>query len=224
MNIEPIAYFRSPLTSKFGIPRQSGIVTELRGTIAFVAKYSQPEALRGLEAYDYLWLVWGFSENIDAEKHPTVRPPLLGGNERMGVWATRSPFRPNNLGLSSVRIAKIDAEVPCIEVLGADLMDGTPIYDIKPYLPYVDSHPEARGGFTDDHQWQRLQVDISNEYEALFDANDLQVLKELLSLDPRPHYHDDATREYGMPFKKWDVRFRVEDDTLHVLSINPSAY
>jgi tRNA-Thr(GGU) m(6)t(6)A37 methyltransferase TsaA len=224
MNIEPIAYFRSPLTSKFGIPRQSGIVTELRGTIAFVAKYSQPEALRGLEAYDYLWLVWGFSENVDAEKHPTVRPPLLGGNERMGVWATRSPFRPNNLGLSSVRIAKIDVEVPCIEVLGADLMDGTPIYDIKPYLPYVDSHPEARGGFTDDHQWQRLQVDISNEYEALFDANDLQVLKEVLSLDPRPHYHDDATREYGMPFKKWDVRFRVEDDTLHVLSINPSAY
>ena len=224
MNIEPIAYFRSPLTSKFGIPRQSGIVTELRGTIAFVAKYSQPEALRGLEAYDYLWLVWGFSENVDAEKHPTVRPPLLGGNERMGVWATLSPFRPNNLGLSSVRIAKIDVEVPCIEVLGADLMDGTPIYDIKPYLPYVDSHPEARGGFTDDHQWQRLQVDISNEYEALFDANDLQVLKELLSLDPRPHYHDDATREYGMPFKKWDVRFRVEDDTLHVLSINPSAY
>ena len=224
MNIKPIAYFRSPLTSKFGIPRQSGIVTELRGTIAFVAKYSQPEALRGLEAYDYLWLVWGFSENVDAEKHPTVRPPLLGGNERMGVWATRSPFRPNNLGLSSVRIAKIDVEVPCIEVLGADLMDGTPIYDIKPYLPYVDSHPEARGGFTDDHQWQRLQVDISNEYEALFDANDLQVLKELLSLDPRPHYHDDATREYGMPFKKWDVRFRVEDDTLHVLSINPSAY
>ena len=220
MNIEPIAYFRSPLTSKFGIPRQSGIVTELRGTIAFVAKYSQPEALRGLEAYDYLWLVWGFSENVDAEKHPTVRPPLLGGNERMGVWATRSPFRPNNLGLSSVRIAKIDVEVPCIEVLGADLMDGTPIYDIKPYLPYVDSHPGARGGFTDNHQWQRLQVDISPEHEALFDADDLQVLKEVLSLDPRPHYHDDATREYGMPFKDKDIRFRVEGDILHILSIN----
>lgn len=220
MNIEPIAYFRSPLTSKFGIPRQSGIVTELRGTIAFVAKYSLPEALRGLEAYDYLWLVWGFSENVDAEKHPTVRPPLLGGNERMGVWATRSPFRPNNLGLSSVRIAKIDVEVPCIEVLGADLMDGTPIYDIKPYLPYVDSHPGARGGFTDNHQWQRLQVDISPEHEALFDADDLQVLKEVLSLDPRPHYHDDATREYGMPFKDKDIRFRVEGGILHILSIN----
>ena len=203
MNIEPIAFFRSPLTSKFGVPRQSGIVS----------------ALRGLEAYDYLWLVWGFSENVEAEKHPTVRPPLLGGNERMGVWATRSPFRPNNLGLSSVRIAKIHADVPCVEVLGADLMDGTPIYDIKPYLPYVDSHPDARGGFTDDHTWQCLQVEISDEHAALFDAAELSVLKEVLSLDPRPHYHDDASREYGMPFKGRDVRFRVENSVLHVTSI-----
>ena len=219
MNIEPIAYFRSPLTSKFGIPRQSGIVSELRGTIEFVPKYAQPEALRGLEAYDYLWLVWGFSENMDAEKHPTVRPPLLGGNERMGVWATRSPFRPNNLGLSSVRIASIDAEVPCIEVMGADLMDGTPIYDIKPYLSYVDSHPEARGGFTDHHEWQRLKVEIDDKDAALFDGKDLQVLKELLALDPRPHYHQDATREYGMPFKGRDVRFRVDNGVLYVTSI-----
>jgi tRNA-Thr(GGU) m(6)t(6)A37 methyltransferase TsaA len=219
MNIEPIAYFRSPLTSKFGIPRQSGIVTGLRGTITFVDKYAQPEALRGLEAYDYLWLVWGFSENVNAEKHPTVRPPLLGGNERMGVWATRSSFRPNNLGLSSVRIAKIDVAVPCIEVMGADLMDGTPIYDIKPYLPYVDSHPEARGGFTDHHQWQRLQVVINSEQAALFDADNLQVLKEVLSLDPRPHYHDDATRKYGMPFKGYDIRFRVDKGILYVLSV-----
>ena len=220
MNIEPVAYFRSPLTSKFGVPRQSGIVSELRGTIEFVPKYAQTEALRGLEAYDFLWLVWGFSENVEAEKHPTVRPPLLGGNERMGVWATRSPFRPNNLGLSSVRIARIDAEVPCIEVMGADLMDGTPIYDIKPYLPYVDSHPEARGGFTDDHEWQRLQVEINDEHAALFDAADLQVLKDLLSLDPRPHYHHDDQREYGMPFKGFDVRFRVADGVLHVLDIS----
>ena len=220
MNIEPIAYFRSPLTSKFGIPRQSGIVTELHGTIEVVARYAQPEALRGLEAYDYLWLIWGFSENVEAEKHPTVRPPLLGGNERVGVWATRSPFRPNNLGLSSVRIYRINAEVPSIEVMGADLMDGTPIYDIKPYLAYVDSHPDARGGFTDHHEWQRLQVEISDEHAALFDAADLQVLKELLSLDPRPHYHDDATREYGMPFKDKDIRFRVENSVLYVLSIN----
>ena len=132
MNIEPIAYFRSPLTSKFGVPRQSGIVSELRGRIEFVAKYRQVEALRGLEAYDYLWLIWGFSENVNAQKHPTVRPPLLGGNQRVGVWASRSPFRPNNLGLSSVRIAGIDMEHMTIEVLGGDLMDGTPIYDIKP--------------------------------------------------------------------------------------------
>ena len=219
MNIEPIAYFHSPLTSKFGIPRQSGIVAELSGTIDFVQKYSQTEALRGLEAYDYVWLKWGFSENVDAEKHPTVRPPLLGGNERVGVWATRSPFRPNNLGLSSVRIAKIDIQVPCIEVMGADLMDGTPIYDIKPYLSYVDSHPEARGGFTDDHEWQRLQVAISDEYAAWFDAADLQVLKQVLSLDPRPHYHHDDAREYGMPFKGFDIRFKVSEGVLYVTSI-----
>ena len=220
MNIEPIAFFRSPLTSKFGIPRQSGIVAELTGTIAFVPKYAQPEALRGLEAYDYVWLIWGFSENVEAEKHPTVRPPLLGGNERVGVWATRSPFRPNNLGLSSVRIAGIDAEGGRIEVTGADLMDGTPIYDVKPYLPYVDSHPEARGGFTDDHEWQRLQVVIDDRLAALFDAKDLQVLKELLALDPRPHYHQDGTREYGMPFKDKDIRFRVDNGTLYVLNID----
>ena len=219
MNIEPIAYFRSPLTSKFGIPRQSGIVAELPGRIEFVQKYAQTEALRGLESYDYLWLIWGFSENVEAEKHPTVRPPLLGGNERVGVWATRSPFRPNNLGLSSVRIARIDVAVPSIEVMGADLMDGTPIYDIKPYLPYVDSHPDARGGFTDNHEWQRLQVEINDEHAAMFDAADLKVLKEVLSLDPRPHYHHDDQREYGMPFKGLDVRFRVVDGVLYVISI-----
>ena len=220
MHIEPIAYFRSPLTSKFGIPRQSGIVTELHGTVEFVAPYAQPEALRGLEDYDYLWLIWGFSENVEAEKHPTVRPPLLGGNERVGVWATRSPFRPNNLGLSSVRMVRIDADGARIEVKGADLMDGTPIYDIKPYLPYVDSHPEARGGFTDSHEWQRLQVDIADKHAALFNTADLRVLKELLALDPRPHYHHDDTREYGMPFKGLDVRFRVSEGTLYVLNIS----
>ena len=219
MNIEPIAYFRSPLTSKFGIPRQSGIVTDLQGTIAFVPQYAQPEALRGLEAYDYLWLIWGFSENVAADKHPTVRPPLLGGNERVGVWATRSPFRPNNLGLSSVRIANIHIDVPSIEVMGADLMDGTPIYDIKPYLPYVDSHPEARGGFTDSHEWQRLQVEISDNHAAQFSADDLRVLKQLLQLDPRPHYHHDDQRAYGMPFKGRDIRFRVADGIVYVLDV-----
>ena len=152
MNIEPIAYFHSPLTSKFGIPRQAGIVHELRGQIVFEPAYRNTEALRGLEAFDYLWMIWGFSENVEAEKHATVRPPLLGGNERRGVWATRSPFRPNNLGLSSVRIEHIEDGV--IHVLGADLMDGTPIYDIKPYLEYVDSHTGVRSGFVDERQWQ----------------------------------------------------------------------
>ena len=216
MNIEPIAYFRSPLTSKFGVPRQSGIVSELRGRIEFVAKYRQVEALRGLEAYDYLWLIWGFSENVNAQKHHTVRPPLLGGNQRVGVWASRSPFRPNNLGLSSVRIAGIDMEHMTIEVLGGDLMDGTPIYDIKPYLSYADSHPEARGGFTDNHQWQQLEVVMPEELRQLFPIADLEVLRQTLALDPRPHYQQDASRQYGMPFMGYDIRFHVVDRTLFI--------
>ena len=219
MIIEPVAFFRSPLTSKFGVPRQSGIVSELRGRIEFTERYGRPEALRGMDAFDYLWLIWGFSDNVEAEKHPTVRPPLLGGNERIGVWASRSPFRPNNLGLSSVRISRVLVEEAAIEVLGADLMDGTPIYDVKPYLAYADSHPEARGGFTDNHEWQRLQVEMSPEYEAMFAADDLRALRELLSLDPRPHYHSDEEREYGMPFMEYDVRFRVEGNVLYVLGI-----
>jgi tRNA-Thr(GGU) m(6)t(6)A37 methyltransferase TsaA len=216
MNIEPIAFFRSPLTSKFGVPRQSGIVSELRGKIEFVAKYRQVEALRGLEDYDYLWLIWGFSENVSAQKHPTVRPPLLGGNQRVGVWASRSPFRPNNLGLSSVRIGAIDVEHMTIEVLGADLMDGTPVYDIKPYLAYVDSHAGARGGFTDNHQWQQLEVVVPEKLCRQLPAADLEVLRQTLALDPRPHNQEDATRQYGMPFMGYDVRFHVVDRTLFV--------
>ena len=217
MKIEPIAYFKSPFITKFGIPRQSGLVSELRGRIVFEPEYGKAEALRGLEEYDYVWLIWGFSEHIKAEKHATVRPPLLGGNERVGVWATRSPFRPNNLGLSSVRIARISFDKPEIEVLGADLMDGTPIYDIKPYLPYVDSHSEARGGFTERRSWQRLSVEMAADVAALFAKEDLNVLKETLSLDPRPHYHDDAEREYGMPFMGYDIRFKVSEGVLTVL-------
>ena len=219
MIIEPIAFFHSPLTSKFGVPRQSGIVSQLPGRIDFVAPYTQPEALRGMEDYDFLWLIWGFSDNVDADKHPTVRPPLLGGNERVGVWATRSPFRPNNLGLSSVRIRRVLADEAAIEVLGADLMDGTPIYDVKPYLPYVDSHADARGGFTDRHSWQRLEVEMDSQFSAMFSEADLQVLKDVLSLDPRPHYHDDDQREYGMPFMGYDIRFRVAAGVLHVLDV-----
>ncbi|MBR1547652.1 MAG: tRNA (N6-threonylcarbamoyladenosine(37)-N6)-methyltransferase TrmO [Prevotella sp.] len=217
MNIEPIAFFRSPFTSKFGIPRQSGIVECLRGRIVFEPRYRQAEALRGLEHFDYLWLLWGFSENVGAAKHPTVRPPLLGGNERMGVWATRSPFRPNNLGLSSVRIDSIDASATEITVLGADLMDGTPIYDIKPYLPYVDSHPEARGGFTDSHHWALLEVELPDELARMLPPVELQTLREILQQDPRPHYHADDGREYGMEYMGIGLRFCVANGVLRVV-------
>ena len=219
MTIEPIAFFSSPFTSKFGIPRQSGIVGELRGKVVFAPPYQQGEALRGLEDYDYVWLIWGFSANVDALKRPTVRPPLLGGNERMGVWATRSSFRPNNLALSSVRIVDIDVATPAIEVAGADLMDGTPIYDVKPYLPYADSHPGARGGFTDHRAWRALQVDIPPQAAALLSAGDLSTLEKILAQDPRPQYHHDDSREYGMPFMGWDVRFRVSGHRLEVTRI-----
>lgn len=227
MNIEPIAHFCSPFTSKFGIPRQAGIVPELRGQIVFEPKYRNADALRGLEQFDYLWIIWGFSsrkeegvgrkENSVMTFHPTVRPPLLGGNERRGVWATRSPFRPNGLGLSSVRIDRIENGV--IHVLGADLMDGTPIYDIKPYLEYVDSHTGVRSGFVDERQWQRLEVVMPEELRELFAPDELKALLATLEQDPRPQYHDDPQRIYGMPFGGRDVRFRVEGQRLLVVQV-----
>ena len=219
MNIEPIAFFHSPLTSKFGVPRQSGIVSELRGQIEFVAKYRQVEALRGLEDYDYLWLIWGFSENVSAQKHPTVRPPLLGGNQRVGVWASRSPFRPNNLGLSSVRISRIDMEQMTIEVLGADLMDGTPIYDVKPYVVYADAHPEAKSGFVHQTTWEPLEVELPEPLAQLLPDEALPALKAVLAQDPRPRYQNDPERIYGMPFMDYDVRFCVKGKTLTVVDI-----
>lgn len=232
MNIEPIARFHSPLTSKFGVPRQAGIVRELRGQIVFEPAYRNAEALRGLEAFDYLWLIWGFSANRSggveecrsgdkSSFRATVRPPLLGGNERRGVWATRSPFRPNNLGLSSVRIERIEDGV--IHVLGADLMDGTPIYDIKPYLEYVDSHTGVRSGFVDERQWQELEVEMPEKLQRQFTSDELQALLATLRQDPRPQYHDDPQRTYGMPFAGRDVKFRVEDGTLFVTVVEPVA-
>lgn len=216
MNIEPIAYFRSPLTSKFGVPRQSNIVSELPGRIEITAQYANRDALRGLEEYDYLWLIWGFSEHVTAEKHATVRPPLLGGNERVGVWASRSPFRPNNLGLSAVRIKRVNHEKCTIDVLGGDLMDGTPIYDIKPYLAYADSHPEANGGFTTRRKWQQLEVVIPENTSDSFLPDDVEMLHQLLSLDPRPHYHADDGRHYVMPYKGLDIHFHVTDGKLYI--------
>lgn len=223
MDIEPIAYFRSPLKSKFGVPRQSGIAPELTGTIVMTGKWNDAECLRGLEDFDYLWILWGFSENVDARKHATVRPPRLGGNRRMGVFATRSSFRPNNIGLSSVRILKINAlpgkDVE-IEVAGADLMDGTPIYDIKPYLPQFDAHPNARAGFTDTHEWRQLNVIIPEDIRQQLGETRCRQLCEILAEDPRPQYHDSPERVYGLPFDGYDIKFRVVNNSLIIIHID----
>lgn len=222
MNIEPIAYFHSPFHSKFGIPKQSGLVEELDGSIVFCPEYRNADALRGLDEFDYLWLIWGFSANKHAATSLVVRPPLLGGNEKMGVFATRSPFRPNALGLSSVRISRIETDTtrgPVITVVGADLMDGTPIYDIKPYIPYADSHPEAKGGFTDTHAICRLTVVIPDCFHHLFSQSQLQALYKVLELDPRPHYHKSGQKEYGMPYMDYDVHFMVNDGVLTVTDV-----
>ena len=222
MNIEPIAYFHSPFHSKFGIPKQSGLVEELEGSIVFCPEYRNADALRGLDEFDYLWLIWGCSANKHAATSLVVRPPLLGGNEKMGVFATRSPFRPNALGLSSVRISRIETDTtrgPVITVVGADLMDGTPIYDIKPYIPYADSHPEAKGGFTDTHAICRLTVVIPDCFHHLFSQSQLQALYKVLELDPRPHYHKSGQKEYGMPYMDYDVHFTVNDGVLTVTDV-----
>ena len=221
MEIQPIAFFHSPMKSKFGIPRQSGLVSELSGRIVFEPEYRKMEAVRGLEDFDYLWLIWEFSGNSEARKSLTVRPPRLGGNRRMGVFATRSPFRPNNLGLSCVSIDRIEEDPtlgPVIYVKGADLMDGTPIYDIKPYVTYADSHPEARSGFVDQEEWQELDVVIPEDVQGLLPTEELEALRKVLALDPRPRYQDDPERIYGMPFGAYDIRFKVEGRLLTVVS------
>lgn len=222
MEIDPIAFFESPLKSKFGIPRQSGLAPSLTGRIILEPSYRKVEAVRGLEDFDYLWLMWGFSANKEAEKSLTVRPPRLGGNRRLGVFATRSPFRPNNLGLSCVRLDHIDIDAvlgPVIYVLGADLMDHTPIYDIKPYVAYADAHPEARSGFVDDTAWEPLAVDLPPSLAALVPAGSVEALKSVLAQDPRPRYHDDPERVYGMPFLNLDIRFKVDGSVLRIVEI-----
>jgi len=219
MIIEPIGVFRSPMTSKFGIPRQSGIADELPGHIVLEPAYRRVEAVRGLEAFDYVWLIWEFSANPHEQQGLTVRPPRLGGNERVGVFASRSPFRPNRLGLSCVRMDHIEtgSEGPVIHVRGADLMDGTPIYDIKPYVAYADSHPEARSGFVDSREWQPLEVDIAEEVARCFTKEELAGLRQVLAQDPRPRFHHDEERVYGMPFAGRDVRFRVSGGRVEVI-------
>ena len=223
MKIIPIAYYHTGLQGKFGLPRQSGLVPELRGRIVFEPQYCIADALRGIEGFDYLWLIWGFSLNgkQEGEWSPLVRPPLLGGNAYMGVFATRSPFRPNPIGLSSVRLLGVE-EGDCgmaLVVAGADLADGTPIYDVKPYVEYADAHASVRSGFVDDNEWRKLDVVFPCELRPLFAEEDYSALYKILELDPRPQYHKDPERVYGMPFGGYDVRFVVDDGVLTVVEV-----
>jgi tRNA-Thr(GGU) m(6)t(6)A37 methyltransferase TsaA len=223
VDISPIAYIRTEFPEKFGIPRQSGLADNLRARIVFEPEYRNQDAVRGLEGFSHIWLIWEFSANRRSCWQPTVRPPRLGGNEHMGVFATRSPFRPNPLGLSCVSLERIDMddrEGPVIHVRGADLMDGTPIYDIKPYIKYADSRPHAVCGYVDTLPERTLKVVLPEECSSLIEDKTLiPALVETLSLDPRPSYHDDPERVYGLSFADLNVRFKVKDGVLNVVGI-----
>ena len=220
--LQVIARIHTELPEKFGVPRQSGLVPQLRGRIVFEPAYRNPNAVRGLEDFSHLWLIWQFSGAVRQDWSPTVRPPRLGGNRRMGVFATRSPFRPNAIGLSSVRLEEVRQDPvlgPVLEVSGADLVDGTPILDIKPYLPYADCHPDAAGGFTDPLEMKPLAVQISPELLASFSSAQQDGLLGVLACDPRPRYQEDAQRVYGLSFAGKNVKFTVAGDTLTVLAV-----
>ena len=221
--INIIARMRSDFATKFGIPRQSGLVEELRSTIVFEPEYRNADALRGIEGFSHLWIIWQFSEAVRSDWSPTVRPPRLGGNTRMGVFATRSPFRPNNLGLSCVKLLEVEETEEFGTVLhigGADLMDGTPIFDIKPYIPYADSHPEAVGGFTDTAGDFLLQVLFPEELLAILPPEKQQAAVSVLSHDPRPSYQRQSGRIYGLTFAGYDIRFTIENNTLTVTAVD----
>ena len=222
--IKPIAYIKNALNTKFGVPRQSGLAKELISEIVFTPEYRNSDALRGMTDFSHLWLIWGFSEARREDWSPTVRPPRLGGNERVGVFATRSPFRPNSLALSCVKLEGIKKKGEfgdVIEVSGADLMNGTPIYDIKPYLPYADSIPDALGGFAPDGG-KTLSVEYETEIPKGMGERDLKALTEILSRDPRPQYHEDENRVYGLSYGRFEIRFRVSGCKLFVTAIeNP---
>ena len=221
-----IATIRTDFPTKFGIPRQSGIVESLKAVIVFEPEYRTPDAPRGLEELSHIWLIWQFSKAVRKHWSPTVRPPRLGGNIRMGVFATRSPFRPNPIGLSSVRLEGIDLhteEGPVLYVSGADLMDGTPIYDIKPFIPYADNHPDALGGFTQNTSGHTLQVEFPAQWLEQVPENRREALTGVLAHDPRPSYQDDPERIYGMAFAGLEVKFRVKDNVLTVCSVSREA-
>ena len=224
MNI--IAHIHTDLPTKFGVPRQSGLVDSLKARIVFTEGYRDPEAFRGLEEFTHIWLIWEFSQAKRAEWSPTVRPPRLGGNRRLGVFATRSPFRPNPIGLSCVKLEKVElhsSEGPVLHVAGADLMDGTPIFDIKPYVPYADAHPEATGGFTTALADAPLAVDFPEVWRKSFTADQQAAITGILERDPRPHYHDDPERIYGMTFAGRDVHFFVREQTAVVCGIEKAG-
>ena len=220
MEIKPVAIFHSPFSSKFGIPKQAGLVEELKGEIVFEPEYRNADFIRGIEGFDYLWLIWEFSANRHKANSSVVRPPVLGGNVKVGVFATRSPFRPNPLGLSCVKLESVEMETPqgpVLHISGADLMDGTPIYDIKPYIEYADCHQNVRSGFVDSNPIVRLEVVIPDEVKVDFSNEEIEALLKVLELDPRPHYQNDPQKTYGMPFAGRDIHFRVEGSTLIVL-------
>ena len=230
MEITPIAHIRTEFPEKFGIPRQSGLASDLHGKIVFEPGFRNPDALRGLSDFSHIWLIWEFSANrrggasaSQSDWQPTVRPPRLGGNSYMGVFATRSPYRPNPLGLSCVQLEKVipdGPEGPVLVVRGADLMDGTPIYDIKPYIRYADSYPDAVCGYVDELSERKLRVKMSPELVAKVDDDDvLAAMVEMLSLDPRPSYHNDPHREYGLSFSGYNVRFVVSEGVMEVVDI-----
>lgn len=226
MEIKPIAFIRTEFPEKFGVPRQSGLARNLKGRIIFEPEYRNPDALRGLEGFSHIWLIWEFSANRTTSPwQPTVRPPRLGGNAHMGVFATRSPFRPNPLGLSCVKIHSVELSTPdgpVVNVLGADLMDGTPIYDIKPYIRYADSRPEAVCGYVDALEERSLKVVFPSELSAkIADTEVIPALVETLRLDPRPSYHDDPQRQYGLSFAGHNIRFHVSGNVLEVTDVAP---
>ena len=222
MEITPIAYIRSDFQEKFGIPRQSGLVEALRAEVVFAPEYQVPEAVRGLEDFSHIWLIWGFSQARREGWSPTVRPPRLGGNRRLGVFATRAPFRPNALGLSAVRLEAVEPDTPrgpVLHVSGADLLDGTPIYDVKPYIPYADAVPEASGGFTDRVDRLLLAVDCPPDLLERVPPEKREALLAVLAQDPRPQYQDDPDRVYGMAFAGLEVKFQVAGERLTVAEI-----
>lgn len=221
MEVKMIAHIENDYKAKFGIPRQSGLAKRMTSRIVFEPEYRDKNAVRGMEEYSHLWLIWQFSENEKAGWSPTVRPPRLGGNKRMGVFATRSPFRPNPIGLSCVELSRIEIgeEGPVLYVCGADLMDGTPILDIKPYIPYTDSYPEAESGFAGNVFDHHLEVEVSDKVFNPIPMEQREAVYEILSQDPRPGYQRDPDRIYGMEYGQWNIRFRVEENKLIIMSV-----